>query len=511
MSCFSTCSSRFLKPVCTFVAVLTFVSASPIAFSAGLKTTVETTQKFIALRSAKEFSERPGKPFLGDKPGRDEERKGWFTPRLRADLESARLGWAIDSAVQRGELLTNAFPTFAGLVLESVSGSGGEGELPGEAGENGGGSQQGGGGVGVGLGLAGETNTNTGNNLLTLDVVSIPSRGESGIDFTLYYNSRTSYNDVFGKKWSHSYDARIFHTPGSSAQVRMPDGLVAPYQQAGSFFIKPAGWNHTLVRHSGGTWTKTWHNQDVWEFNAAGRLVQVKDRYGNTTTINRNSSGNVTSVQAADGRQITLDYNSDGRVWRITDPASRVWTFNYDAGARLTGVAFPQLNGSIPTRQFTYNSSDFLTSEQDLRTYLWHWTYDSQGRLLTQTNPRGHAVTYSYSGSATTLTLPGGQQTIHNYSSGLLVSAVDGGGFSESYLYNSNRDVTQVTDKRGGVWQGTHDLNGNLLTRTNPLGKVWTYTYNSKNDLTSEKTPLNHTTNYTYDSLNRLTKITDPL
>jgi hypothetical protein len=52
----------------------------------------------------------------------------------------------MESAVQRGELLTSAFPTLAGLVLESVSGSGGEGELPGEAGENGGGSQQGGGG-----------------------------------------------------------------------------------------------------------------------------------------------------------------------------------------------------------------------------------------------------------------------------------------------------------------------------------------------------------------------------
>ncbi|MGI2909683.1 DUF6531 domain-containing protein, partial [Tolypothrix sp. VBCCA 56010] len=244
-------------------------------------------------------------------------------------------------------------------------------------------------------GLSGQSNTHTGGHLTRLPMVKWNGRGDTAVDFTLLHGSLGNLNDVFGHGWSHTYEARITHSAGVSATLRMPDGLTVPYAETSGTFTPPAGWYHTLVRNGNSTWTLTFKNQRKWNFNTAGRLSSVVDRNGNTVTVNRGTGGEITSITTPDGRALTFAYTS-GRVSNITDPSSRVWSFSYNGAGQLTGVTYPALGGQNFTRQFTYNATHDILTETDLRGNVWSWTYDSSERVTSATDPLNRMTTFAY-------------------------------------------------------------------------------------------------------------------
>lgn len=293
------------------------------------------------------------------------------------------------------------------------------------------------------------TNTNTGNKLSSLPIAGWSSIGTTGVSFTLYHSSIGSFQRDLGIGWGHSYDVKIDHTQGSSAILRLPDGLLVPYTEVSGTFSPPAGWFHTLVRHTNGTFTLTFTDQRKWVFNTAGFLVAKKDRVGNTVSVNRNANQKITAVNSPDGRSLSFAYDGQGRIQTVTDPMSRVWTFDYNTANDLVTVEYPPVGGVTKTRAFAYNSQNNIVSETDLDGHVWTWTYDSSERMTSHANPLGHTVSYSYGASAPTITLPGGQQIVHNYSSGLLASEVDPANFNVSYTYDAQRNPLTVTDQRG--------------------------------------------------------------
>ncbi|MCU0315096.1 MAG: DUF6531 domain-containing protein [Fimbriimonadaceae bacterium] len=514
--------SRTFRALSLFMAGTMTYSASAAGLNALTLGAVELGSQILRGR-APHFTERPTKVFRGDNPRRDALRSSWWTPRLQRDLESAEFSREIDQAVQRGEVYASLDP--AGLVpllrgqVQGGGGSGSGGAAPGESGGPSGGSGSGGGTVpggggapsGGGGGLGGETNTNTGNKLTTLPIVGWSSRGDSAIGFTLYHNSVGTYNGALGQGWSHSYDVSIAYTPGSSAIIRMADGLQVPYTESSGTFTPPTGCYHSLVKNTNGSWTLTFKNQSKYQFNTAGLLTAVQDRAGNSVSVHRNAGGQITSIASPDGRALSFAYDTNNRVSSVTDPTNRVWSFTYNASGQLTGVTYPALNGTLYTRGFTYNAAHDILTETDLRGKVWSWTYDSSGKMLSFTNPLNLTTGYSYTASATTITFPNGTTRTDNYSSGLVASSVDQAGFSQSYVYDANRNLTSLTDKRGKVWQFTYDAKGNRLTAKNPLNQTWTYSYNATNDLTSKVSPLGHTTTYVYNGQGKVTGVTDPL
>jgi RHS repeat-associated protein len=478
----------------------------------------ESGQK-IARKFVGHYTDKPTRVYLGEAPGRDPHRDNWWTARQRADYSRAKLNKLFSQAIEDGNVLASTVPAAVASFAMLQGGSGGSnggGSTPGEGDGPGGGSGGTGGGGGPrpgepNGGLGGESNTNTGNKLSTLPIVSWGSLGDSGVSFNLYHSSRTDWNETLGHGWSHSYEAEITYTSGSSAILRMPDGLLVPYTEASGVFTPPPGWNHDLVKNSGGSFTLTFKDQKKMEFNSSGQLTQVKDRNGNATNITRNGSGQITLIESADGRDLTLTYNGSGRVSTITDPLSRVWTLAYNASSQLTGVTYPTLNSTSHTRSFTYNAAHDILTETDLRGKVWTWTYDSEGKMTAFSNPLSQTTSYSYSSSATTITFPDTTTRVDNYSSGLLASRVDEASFSSAFVYDTDRNITRLTDKRGKEWTATYDSKGNVLTRTNPLNKTWTYTCSSLNDLLTAENPKGEDTIYTRDGSGRVTLIDDGL
>jgi YD repeat-containing protein len=92
-------------------------------------------------------------------------------------------------------------------------------------------------------------------------------------------------------------------------------------------------------------------------FYTNGRLSQLKDVHGNTTTIERDANGNPTAIVAPFGQRTTLRLDANDYLDRITNPAGEAVTFTYQPDGLMTDM--------VDARQFAY-----------------HFTYDAQGRLI---------------------------------------------------------------------------------------------------------------------------------
>jgi RHS repeat-associated protein len=104
-------------------------------------------------------------------------------------------------------------------------------------------------------------------------------------------------------------------------------------------------------------------------YDAFGRLTTVADHFGNTTTINRDANGQPTGIDSPYGQHTILHVNASGYLDVITNPANEVVNLAYDGTSGLL----------IRFEDPRHNSSNF--------------SYDTAGRLTSDTGPDGHATT----------------------------------------------------------------------------------------------------------------------
>jgi len=213
------------------------------------------------------FTQRPVRPNLGPNPRRE--------PVRRALWSSAQL----EVADRQGfELLTSIFP-FAmppgGHTTAVGSASGGSYGWEGSTSSSGksGGS------------ISSAVNTANGNKLTRVNLLQWEARGGMKVDFTLFHNSQSSYNDELGHGWTWTYDIYINDDDVNNPVVHWGDGLAVPYSYSGTLpsgvdfdYTQGAGIYDKLTKKADGTWLVTTHGQTKYEFNADGFCTKIKDR-----------------------------------------------------------------------------------------------------------------------------------------------------------------------------------------------------------------------------------------
>ena len=402
-------------------------------------------------------------------------------------------------------------------------------------------------------GSVGGTNTGNGNKQTSIPIVGWTQKGGLPVALSLTHNSQSNRNAELGNKWTHSYDIYLMSsaggggttggttggqpngfapqsgtapntggggtggggtfTSGSNLVAHWGDDLAYPFTNSGTdTFAAPTGIHDTLVKNVDGTFTITKTSQTKYHFNASLYCDTITDPSGNVLSINRNAAGYVSNVTDATNRRITFAYNAANQITSITDPLSRTWTIGYNASGDLTTVSLPVLNNTTYTYVVGYDTShdilDFKTPKGNHDTYA----YNTDGSLAWQQDAAGNRVSYTYASGVTTIADPNGNATKYNYTSGRLVSAVDALNNTESYVYDTSNNRTQVTDKRGYIWKYTFDGSSNVLTAQDPYLNTTTSTYNAQNLLLTVKDALNHQTTYAYDGTGiHLTSITDAL
>ena len=321
--------------------------------------------------------------------------------------------------------------------------------------------------------------------------------------------------------------------------------------------------------------TLDWNgNKNLYQFDAAGRMLSVS--YANATTsmigqTNTWTGDNLTMSTFTNSsgtafKTITYTYGTSGLSLNLL--TSQTWNDLRTGAQRQVNFGYTfQSNGLYATRTV----SQVLPTGSATTTY----TYDAYGNLASIVNALGQQQAYS---SFNGLGQPGhstdanGVVTDYTYNAqGTLASItqhVNGGSRTTSYLYNNNRQVTDVFYADGQVDRYRYDAAaklqhvGNALnefvdrnftvntitsvptsTRNVPtlsgstpvasaagtftathqqdsLGRPYvdsgnggqhvSYTYDGNGNVKTRIDAASHTTSYLYDALNRVTQVTAP-
>jgi YD repeat-containing protein len=392
-------------------------------------------------------------------------------------------------------------------------------------------------------GSHGGTNTANGNKLTTLPLFSWTARGGMTVDFTLYHNSQTSYNDELGRGWTWTYDIYI-NESGSTATVHWGDGRCVPFTAPGGGggttgetgggsgggdgmptrgpsawssytpveYISPDGIFDKLVKNTDGTWPLTKKDQRVFSFNTSGFCHEIEDRNGNTITITLTGGNYATAVTDPSGRQYTISLQSGSRFTSDTDPNGNTWSFDIDGSDDLVEVEWPELGGNTYTDEFVYNGAGRLTSLTNPHGETTSWTYNGAGRVTRQDFHSGAYATYAYDSRGRPTQIrhrknAGSNIFIENYvydDVGNLLSK-DLNNTETEYTYD---DADQLLTETRGTWSATYtyDDNGNRLSKA-VGGTTEVYEYDDADKLLNVKVGGSAIKTYGYDSAGRTTSV----
>ncbi len=352
---------------------------------------------------------------------------------------------------------------------------------------------------------------NTASGSLTEAATDLRLAGP-GIPFawTRSYNSGDTSTGALGPGWTYPFEAKItvanpttgeldYHA-GSGQHTRftkISGGLT------GNATYAAKGFDGTLKRFSpNDTYQLTTRDQRVFSFDASGNLTQIKPRFLPATTL-AYTSGKLSSISDSAGTTITLSYlaSNPSLIEKVTLPGGRYVQYGYTSG-RLTSVR--DARGKSWT--LAYDANGRLESIEDPLSHyeLQNVQYDSQGRVTSEEDGAGDAITYAYTTVApydlTTVSIPGRGDWIYRHRGYMLFSVSDPLDRVTTYRYDAMARLASVTDPRGNRRRFRYDAYGNAIKDVAPASLDFSVSrsFNSTNDLLSETDGRGNTTTYGY-------------
>ena len=342
---------------------------------------------------------------------------------------------------------------------------------------------------------------------------------------TLSYTSGklSSITDSAGRSITISYSVS---NPALIEKVTLPDGRFVQYGYTSNRL--------TSVQDARG---KTW----TLAYDANGRLVSIDDPLGHYELQNvlYDSQGRVTSQQNGSGDTTSYAYTSSspydittvtipGRgdwvyehvsnlLMSVTDPLARTTSYTYDSMARTATVTDPRGN----RRRFEYDAHGNLVKQVPPAAFSFtiSRTFNATNDLLTEKDGRGNTTTYAYATSS---------DPAADYQVGQLKTITDRENGVTTFKYwtttstptppANNVGLTKsVTNQRSKTTTFDYDSDANLSKVTNPLGLKTTMGYDPSGRLASRRDPrgnvptppAGYLTQWAYDNVDHVTSLTD--
>ena len=279
--------------------------------------------------------------------------------------------------------------------------------------------------------------------------------------------------------------------------------------------IYPSQYDSTKDGLNDATPTNTYRDSSVGDRNTYDQRGNVSthiDSEGNETDFTYDYNNKVTKqVYTYSGAQTSQTtryvygyYNDQEMLTQQINPdqyssAYDVLTFNTNT-----------YSDSTVGDRYTYDTNGNMLTHTDPANKVTSYTYDNAGNRLTSTHPDGSVFTYDSTGKIVTEKYADGRTNTTNYNTdGTLSGVSNTNNHSTSYGYDSNSNVNQFTETFGSNVKSTsytYDANGNILTvSVGGLLQV-TYTYDANNQLTREdNVNQNQSIVYAYDTNGNMT------
>ncbi len=321
----------------------------------------------------------------------------------------------------------------------------------------------------------------------TLTSVEDSSSSEPGLPLTFErsFQQPIGYRyqlGTLGYGWTSNWN--IEATTDSQGNVYIQQGGLTSfyaYQSSTKTYQSTNGSNQEVLTHTNAAYTLTGSNGSITAFLPNGLVNYVQDANGNRITAGY-TAGLLTSLTHSDGDTLTIAYNAQGLISQLTDPAGNVTTYEYDANDQLSSVTNAQ-----GTYQYTYVNGQGIAQEHAMASITYpngthtYFSYDSQGRLIEQSQDNGaNATTYAYLS-------PGGY------------TMTDATGATTTFLTNLEGQPAVIKDPLGNVTQVSYDAYGQSVLTTVPGGTASSEHYDAQGNLVSETDPLGNTTQFTID------------
>jgi RHS repeat-associated protein len=295
-----------------------------------------------------------------------------------------------------------------------------------------------------------------------------------------------------GYGWATPWDISLSKDSKNKVTIRSAGSLWTFFPQADGTYISNLG-NKVSLTSEYGLYRMQLLDGTAYTFRVDGKLDNIQDRNNNKITTVY-TGGNLTGLVHSNGDQLTLAYNAQGRIRQITDSIGQTTSYTYDtAGERLLSVTNP-----YDTITYSYDTSNDVVRKNSLLSITYsdnthsYFEYDNQGRLTRKHSDDGtRDLSYTYDST-------GG------------VSVANTNGSTTTSLVNDLGQVGQIVDPSGNGTQFFYDDKGNLTSLVTSNGFAYGYRYDDRGNVTNTVNPLGHETSYSYDAtLDTLTSVKD--
>jgi len=263
------------------------------------------------------------------------------------------------------------------------------------------------------------------------------------------------------------------------------------------------------------------HVVQLTDYDARGLAGKIIDANGVETELSYDARGRLKewNVKFPGGSgaldSITLfDYDDVGQTTRITAPDGSFLDFEYDDAQRLTGIQ----NSIGEQVQYVLDSAgnrkqEIVKDAGGVLTFITTANYDELSRLMDEIGAISQTTHFDYdsNGNVTSITDPRFNATAQAFDAlNRLEDQTDPDAYTVGYTYDGQDRVRTVTDQRGLVTTYNYDAFGNLTSTVSPDSGTTTFEYDEAGNSVQRTDARSVVTQYTYDALNRLTSITYP-
>lgn len=271
-------------------------------------------------------------------------------------------------------------------------------------------------------------------------------------------------------------------------------------------------------------------------YDGVGNLASVTDTAGRTSRLEYDGLNRLTRLTDPAGGETSMVYDPNGNLTALTDPRDQTWRYQYDSLNRLIQITNPlgqverrayDLNGNLISltdiagnvTTFEYDGADQLVSEIRPGNAIYRYEYDEAGNQIAVMDPTNVRTVWTFDevDRRTAVVQENGDRETYRYDrrgQKIGIERLDGDGrvsYSRSFQYDGLSRLIQMIAGAGQVTAMRYDSNGNLSRITDPLGRVTILDYDALDRLSVITDAIGAITGFDYDMVGNLIGVSDPL